>query len=388
MCRLITKRCRSRFWLDKRLRAMVDLSFFEKRRSSLPFYLIVIAIVLFLLYMVWPWKYALILTLWGAYVLWWPTVWLEKYIHRKYLAALIVLIVTGVVLALALVNVTVIVAQQLVQLASASSSSSASLSAGLNNTAVLASPGLAKAGVVVALIKALSTSGSSITTTFTGTARDFVLQLLRAIPVLLLQLIIVFFLLLGILGRGDTIVNDFRSAIPAKQRPLVNRFLDHLNPIYYTFFVIYVAVAIICGILALIVYGLLGVPFFFTFAIFIIFVGLIPSIGRMLIYIPLSLWLIIQGNIVTGLAVLIFSIVVFELILRYTIQPRWMERTGRVPRPLSLIAFTFSLVAFGIIGFAIGPAIIGFALAMWRTYRDIQSEQEAQPPAVAPASGT
>ena len=43
---------------------MADLLFFEKRRASLPFYLVFIAIVLFLLYMVWPWKYALILTLW------------------------------------------------------------------------------------------------------------------------------------------------------------------------------------------------------------------------------------------------------------------------------------------------------------------------------------
>src|SRR5674476_878219 len=81
---------------------MVDLTFIEKRSSNLLLYIIVTAIVLFLLYMVWPWRYALILTLWGAYVLWWPTVWLEKYIHRRGLAALIVIIVTGVFLAFAL----------------------------------------------------------------------------------------------------------------------------------------------------------------------------------------------------------------------------------------------------------------------------------------------
>jgi predicted PurR-regulated permease PerM len=211
---------------------------------------------------------------------------------------------------------------------------------------------------------------------------------LVSIPVIFLQLIIVFFLLLGILGRGDTIVNDFKGAVPLKYRSITNRFLDHLNRIYYSFFVIYFAVAIICGILAAIIYGLLGVPFFVTFAVFIVFVGLIPSIGRALIYIPLALWLIIQGNTITGLIVLIVSIIVFEAILRYTIQPRWMERTGRVPRPLTLIAFTFALVAFGVVGFAIGPAIVGFALAMWRTYRDIQREQEAQAPAVAQVSGT
>ena len=366
---------------------MVDLSFFEKRRSSLPFYLIAIAIVLLLLYMVWPWKDALILTLWGAYVLYWPTVWLEKYIHRRTAAALIVLIVTGVVLALALVSVTVIVALQLAQLASSASASTASIDTGLIGTFNLI-PGLAKAGPIAALISALATSGGGITSTFVDTARGVVRQILVSIPLLLLQLIIVFFLLLGILAKGDTIANDFRGAVPLKYRSITNRFLDHLNPIYYSFFVIYFAVAIICGILAAIIYGLLAVPFFVTFAVFIVFIGLIPSIGRALIYIPLALMLIIQGHAITGLIVLIVSIIVFEGILRYTIQPRWMERTGKVPRPLTLIAFTFALAAFGVIGFAIGPAIVGFALAMWRTYKDIQKEQEGQAPPVAQASGS
>lgn len=366
---------------------MVDLTFLEKRRGNLAFYLIAIAIVLFLLYMVWPWVYALILALWAGYVLWWPTVWLEKYIHRRYLAALIVLIVTGVVLALSLVSVTVIVAQQLAQLAASASASNTSISAGLTSS-FNAVPGLANAGPIATLISALGTSGGGIVTTFIGIARDVVGAVFRAIPSLFFQLIIVFFLLLGILGKGDIIVNDFKSAVPLKYRSVTNRFFDHLNPIYYSFFVIYFAVAIICGILAAIIYGLLGVPFFATFAVFIVFVGLIPSIGRALIYVPLALWLIAQGNTITGLIVLIVSIIVFEGILRYTIQPRWMERTGRVPRTLTLIAFTFALVAFGVVGFAIGPAIVGFALAMWRTYRDIQKEQEAEAPAVAEASGS
>jgi len=366
---------------------MFDLTYIGKQRNTALF-LLVIAIVLLLLYMVWPWKYALLLTLWGAYVLWWPTVWLEKYIHRRGLAALIVIVAVGVVLALALVHITFIVGQQIAQIVASSTSSNATITSGLTNTVKLANPGLAKAAPTLALIGALAAGGSSITTVFTHTASGVVRTILVNIPLLLLQLIIVFFLLLGILYRGDTIVNDFKGAVPAKYRPTVNRFLDHLNPIYYTFFVIYVAVAIICGVLAAVVYGLLGVPFFITFAVFIVFVGLIPSIGRALIYIPLAIWLLIQGHTVTGLAVLIFSIVVFELILRYTIQPRWMERTGRVPRPLSLIAFTFALAAFGPVGFAIGPALVGFALAMWRTYKDIQKEQEEQAPAVAQASGS
>ena len=256
----------------------------------------------------------MILTLWGGYVLWWPTVWLEKYIHRRYLAALIVLIVTGVLLAAALVSVTVIVALQLAQLAASASASSASLNTGLIGTFNLI-PGLAKAGPIAALISALATSGGDITSTFLGTARDAVRQVLVSIPVILLQLIVVFFLLLGILGRGDIIVNEFKGAVPLKYRSITNRFLDDLNPIYYSFFVIYFAVAIICGILAAVIYGSLGVPFRHIRSIHRVcgahsFHRTCPH------YVPLALWLIIQGDGSTGLIVLIVSIVLFEGILR------------------------------------------------------------------------
>jgi predicted PurR-regulated permease PerM len=170
---------------------MVDLTFIEKRSGNLLLYIIVIAIVLLLLFMVWPWKTALILTLWAGYVLWWPTVWLEKYIHRRGLAALIVIIVTGVILAFALINVTVIVAQELAQLvAGASASSNAQLSQGLTNTFRLANPDLARAGPIVALTSALAAGGAEIVTTFTQTAQGAVRNVLFSIPLLLAQLII------------------------------------------------------------------------------------------------------------------------------------------------------------------------------------------------------
>ena len=368
--------------------AMVDLSYFEKNRANVVFLLITLAVVLLLLYMVWPWRFALLLALWAGYVLWWPTSWLTKYIHRRGIAALIVVVVVLLLLSFALLNVTIIVVREIAQMAAGAASSNATLSEGLTNTVKLANPGLANAGPIATLIAGLATGGSIIVTTFTQTAGGVARNILVNIPLLLFQLILVFVLLIGLLTKGDVIVNDFKSVAPPKYRSLVNRFLDHLNPIYYNFFVIYAVVAVLCGILAAVIYGLIGVPYFVTFAIFIVFVGLIPSIGRALIYIPLAIWLMIQGQTVQGLLVLIVSIVIFELIVRYILQPRWMERTAKIPRVLTLIAFTFALASFGIVGFAIGPAIMGFALAMWRTYKDILKEREEQMPAVAQASGS
>lgn len=366
---------------------MVDMSFLQERRDVILAIALAVVVTIFLLFMVWPWKGALLLTLWAGYVLWWPTVWLEKYIHRRGLAALIVVVVTAVVLFLALIALTGILVVEVAQLAQQAANTNTSLSGGLSETVKVINPDLARSGPVLTVIAAAASGGGVVASTVTGTVGGVVRTIFGSLPLILLQLVLVFVLLVGILARGDIIVNDFKSAVPSNYRPIVNRFLNHLNPIYYSFFVIYVAVAILVGIIAAIVWGLLGVPFFLTFAVLIVFVGLIPSIGRALVYIPLALYLLANGNTVTGLIVLIFSIVVFELIIRYTIQPRWMERTARVPRALTLIAFTFALAAFGVIGFAIGPALVGFALAMWRTYRDIQREREEQAPTLEQPSG-
>jgi predicted PurR-regulated permease PerM len=365
---------------------MVDLTFLERRRDSVIFLLLTLAIVLLLLYMVWPWRFALLLALWAGYVLWWPTSWLTKYIHRRGIAALIVVVVVLVLLIFSLLNLTVILVKELAQMAAGAAASNATISGGLTNTFKLVNPEIANAGPIAALVAGLATGGSVIVTTFTQTASGIVRNIFINIPLLLFQLILVFVILIGLLAKGDVIVNDFKGITPPKYRSLVNRFLDHLNPIYYTFFVIYAIVAVLCGIIAAVIYGLLGVPYFITFAIFIVFVGLIPSIGRALIYIPLAIMLLLQGQTVQGLLVLILSIVIFEAIIRYTIQPRWMERTAKIPRVLTLIAFTFALASFGIVGFAVGPALVGFALAMWRTYKDIIKEQEEQMPSTEQAA--
>ncbi len=330
--------------------------------------------------MVWPWRYALLLTLWAGYVLWWPTIWLEKYIHRRGLAALIVVVVTAVLLFLAVIMVTGILVVQIAQLAASTANTNATLGGSLSESVKFINPDLARSGPILAVIGAVASGSGVVVSTFVQTAGGVVRTIFVNIPLLLFQLVVVFVLLIGVIARGDVIVNDFKSAVPSRYRSIVNRFLNHLNPIYYSFFVIYVFVAVICGILAAIVWGILGVPYALTFAVLIVFVGLIPSIGRALIYIPIFLALLINGDTILAFVVLIFSIVVFELIIRYTIQPRWMERTAKVPRALTLIAFTFALAAFGVVGFAIGPALVGFALAMWRTYRDIQRESEEQMP--------
>jgi predicted PurR-regulated permease PerM len=131
----------------------------------------------------------------------------------------------------------------------------------------------------------------------------------------------------------------------------------------------------VSGILAAVGYAILGVPYFITFAILIAIFGLIPVIGRAIVYVPLTLYYLLIGDPIKAVVLLVFSWAVLDQLTGLYILPMWAHRTGRVPQALTILAFTAPILALGPIGFIIGPAAYGLALALFRTYQETQQEK-------------
>jgi predicted PurR-regulated permease PerM len=98
-------------------------------------------------------------------------------------------------------------------------------------------------------------------------------------------------------------------------------------------------------------------------------IGIIPIIGRALIYVPVSLYFVVIGDPIKALWVLIASIIIFQVIVGIYLIP-YLGRRGRagIPKPVALLAYVIPFAALGLIGVIIGPAVYGFALALYRTY--------------------
>lgn len=349
-------------------------TFFENRRYAATVALIVAVVIFLLLFIVWPWRYVLAFTLWGAFILYYPTRWLEKYVRRRGIAATLIIVAIFLVMLYALLNVLFIVYNQIATIAASASGANSMLSNATGRVISGVIPFARNSSPVVDFSHNVGEGGSSIVQAFANLALHVIAGVIIHLPSFLLYTIISVILIFGLLMKGDQIVADYKSAVPLAYQGIVDQFLGHLEPIYYTFFVIYVLLAVVSGIIAGVAYAVIGVPFVLTLAILIATVGLIPIVGRAIIYIPLAIAFLIQGNIVQGLAVLIFSIVVFQIFISFFLQPAWVERKGKIPKPLGLIAYVVPLAALGIPGIILGPAIIGFALALWRTYRDVQRE--------------
>jgi predicted PurR-regulated permease PerM len=351
---------------------VIDLGrFFAERRYSTLVLLIAVVTALLLLIISWPWANVIIITLWAAYILWFPARWLERRIHRRVLSSFLIMLLIIIVYVLMLFQVVFILANELTSFQISTTTANTTLTSALAHY-VGGTP------VVTNVTVNAGQAGSSILTAFANAALTIVQGAIQSAPLYLFQLFIVTVLVWYLLVNGDHIVAEFRSLAPRTHQNTVNAFLGHLDAIYHALYVNYIFAAIISGIIALFFFPIIGVPYAITAAFLMATVGIIPVIGRALVYVPVSLYFLVIGDPIKALWVLILSIIIFQLIVGVYLIPL-LGRRGRagIPKPVALLAYVVPFAALGLIGVVVGPALYGFALALYRTYRQTRKEEDA-----------
>ncbi|MGZ4931944.1 MAG: AI-2E family transporter [Halobacteriota archaeon] len=356
---------------------MIDIGkFFAERRYS-AIVLLIAAVTAFLVLIIsWPWVNVILITLWAAYILWWPARWVEKRIHRRVLSSFIVMLLIIVLYVTMIFQVIYILANQLGSISLAAASSNATLSSAFAQLIGPAAGG-SQAAPVVSAAALVGQTGSLFTTVFAGAALSIINGIIRGLPIYIFQLFIITLLVWYLLVVGDHVVAEFKSLAPRNHQGTVSTFLRHVNSIYHALYVNYIFAAVISAIIAAFFFPLIGVPYALTAAFLMLTVGIIPVIGRALVYVPVSLYFWSIGDTPKALAVLIISVIVFQVIVGTYLIP-YLGRRGKagIPKPVALLAYVVPFAALGLIGVVVGPAVYGFALALYRTYRDKRREED------------
>jgi predicted PurR-regulated permease PerM len=93
----------------------------------------------------------------------------------------------------------------------------------------------------------------------------------------------------------------------------------------------------------------------------------LTPIGPPLIYVPATIWLLVQGRIVGGLLFLGWG--VFVVSMADNLIKSWFLRgAARIPFLLGFFGVLGGLVAFGPLGLFIGPVAIALLLTLWRDW--------------------
>ncbi|MGD0327192.1 MAG: AI-2E family transporter [Halobacteriota archaeon] len=347
----------------------------KKLRERLVLLVLVASLATVLVFISWPFKDVIAITLLLAFILQYPTAWLEKRIHRRRSAILIVIVSIFAALAFVLLDIVYILYSEIASLSVSSENLDKLLSQGSQSLITSLSARISESLQVASLQGRISDILSTILKDVLASSTSVIERVIPNIPLYVVELVIVTLLLYYLLLRGKDFFGEMITLVPAEYQTVVNRFLGHLQLIYYSLYVVNLGSSIVSGILAAVGYAILGVPYFITFAILIAIFGLIPVIGRAIVYVPLTLYYLLIGDPIKAVVLLVFSWAVLDQLTGLYILPMWAHRTGRVPQALTILAFTAPILALGPIGFIIGPAAYGLALALFRTYQETQQEK-------------
>ncbi|MGZ4907237.1 MAG: AI-2E family transporter [Halobacteriota archaeon] len=347
----------------------------KKQRDKLILLGIASAVALILIFISWPFRSVIAITLLLAFVLQYPTAWLERRIRRRRTSILIVLVLIFAALAFVLLDLVYILYSEVASLSSSSVNVDELLNHGLEGLVTSVSTRISQSFQATGLQDRIAQITATILNDLLTSVTRVVGQIIPNIPLYIVELIIITLLSYYLLLRGSKVALEFRTLVPDEYQGYVNRFLAHLQKIYYSLYVVNIASSFVSGVFAAIGYAILGVPYFLTFAILIAIFGLIPVIGRAIVYVPLTVYYLLIGEPIRAIVLLAFSWAVLDQLTGLYILPLWAHRTGKVPQALTILAFTAPILAIGPIGFIIGPATYGLALALYRTYRDVQNER-------------
>ena len=279
----------------------------KKLRDRLVLLVLVASVATVLVFISWPFKDVIAITLLLAFILQYPTAWLEKRIHRRRSAILIVIVSIFAVLAFVLLDIVYILYSEIASLSISSENLNKLLNQGSESLITNLSARISESLQVASLQGRISQILSTILQDLLASSTTVIERVILNIPLYIVELVIVTLLLYYLLLRGKDFFDEMTTLVPAEYQTVANRFLGHLQLIYYSLYVVNLRSSIVSGILAAVGYAILGVPYFITFAILIAIFGLIPVIGRAIVYVPLTLYYLLIGDPIRAVVLLIFS---------------------------------------------------------------------------------
>ena len=187
-------------------------------------------------------------------------------------------------------------------------------------------------------------------------------------------LIVIFFFFAVLYGKE--ILNFFKKIIPMSEKQLETLFFNTSEVMSVVFYST-ILTALLEGVLFGFIVSFFGLDFFF-FAVMYAFASLIPVIGGIIMWGPVSLYLYSQGNVQGAIIVALYSIIVISIIADTFIKPliivgvkKFFETEIEINSLLIFFAIVAGLSSFGLWGIIIGPAITTMFISVLKFYEKV-----------------
>ncbi len=224
------------------------------------------------------------------------------------------------------------------------------------------------------LAQSQSISGEIIATAshLNANISEFILALFKntllSIPNIVFGLLIVLFTLFFGISEGAFFKEHFSLFFPLPKEyedKFYRRFDQVTNSILYGCFVVGVVQGIISGI----GYYLFGIPNALLLTVLATIVGILPILAPWLVWIPVTIFLFVNGMTVQGIQMLIYGLLVINWV-DTLLSPYIVSKKAEMNPAIALIGALGGIYAFGLAGFILGPLVLAYLLLFIEVYRE------------------
>ena len=98
-----------------------------------------------------------------------------------------------------------------------------------------------------------------------------------------------------------------------------------------------------------------------------VFFGILPIIGTMIVWLPVVIYLLIQGKLLSLIIILIFGIISSNV--DYPLRTLFVNKRTNLNSFIILISMIGGLLFFGILGLVLGPLIFSYLIILLEIYK-------------------
>ncbi|MBA1245337.1 AI-2E family transporter [Pseudomonas japonica] len=126
-------------------------------------------------------------------------------------------------------------------------------------------------------------------------------------------------------------------------------------------------VAISQGALGGLIFWILDIPSALLWAVLMAFLSLLPAVGAGVVWAPVAVYFMLDGEMWRGVVLTLYGIFVIGLVDN-VLRPLLVGKDTKLPDYLVLISTLGGLAVFGLNGFVIGPLIAALFVSSWSIF--------------------
>ena len=223
---------------------------------------------------------------------------------------------------------------------------------------------LMESGITSSLAKNIDNIVGQIFSSFLNQFTDILVNL----PSLMLHFAVFLFTFFFAIRDGEKLRRNVSSLSPFSKHmeiKIMNEFRGITNAIVFGQMLIGVIQGLALGA------GLffLGVPNILTLTFIACIVSIIPLVGSWTVWLPVGVFMLIEGQIWQGAFLLLYGALFVSTIDNF-LRPYILSKQSRLPVALSIIGTVGGLYLFGIAGILLGPLILAYVLIIIEFYQE------------------